>query len=150
MPATSAGMTAVGFRARVLVAALVSVFVLTADVVAQPSLQCTGNQKPWLVAELLFGRGNVSDFNWDRFLAAEVTPRFPDGLTVYDARGQWKSPQTGTISRERTKVVMIAMPPDPGNQAKNEAKLQEIIAAYKTRFKQQSVGLILRPSCVSF
>jgi hypothetical protein len=126
--------------------ALFCLLVLTTDAPAQPSLQCTGNQKPWMVAELLFGRSNVSDFNWDRFLTAEVTPRFPDGLTVYDARGQWKNPQTGTISRERTKVVMIAMPPDAGN----EAKLQEIIAAYKNRFKQQSVGLITRPSCVSF
>ncbi|MBX9841532.1 MAG: DUF3574 domain-containing protein [Xanthobacteraceae bacterium] len=113
---------------------------------AQPALQCTGNQKSWMVAELLFGRSNVSDFNWDRFLAAEVTPRFPDGLTVYDARGQWKNPRSGTIARERSKVVMIAMPPDAGH----EAKLQDIIAAYKTRFKQQSVGLIIRPSCVSF
>ena len=129
-----------------LAAALFCFFVLIADVAAQPALQCTGNQKPWMVAELLFGRSNVSDFNWDRFLTAEVTPRFPDGLTVYDARGQWKNPQTGTISRERTKVVMIAMPPDAGN----DAKLKDIIEAYKTRFKQQSVGLIVRPSCVSF
>jgi hypothetical protein len=141
MPATSAGMTAVTFAS-----ALLGLIALTATGVAQPSLQCTGSQKPWIVAELLFGRGNVSDSNWDRFLAAEVTPRFPDGLTVYDARGQWRNPQTKTISRERTKVVMIAMPPDAGN----EAKLQEVIEAYKTRFKQQSVGLIIRPSCVSF
>jgi hypothetical protein len=129
-----------------LAAPLLGLTALTAAAAAQPALQCTGNQKPWMVAELLFGRGNVSDFNWDRFLAAEVTPRFPDGLTVYDARGQWRNPQTKTISRERTKVVMIAMPPDAGN----EARLQEIISAYKTRFKQQSVGLIVRPSCVSF
>jgi hypothetical protein len=139
MPATSAGMTAIA-------AALIGLIALTVAAAAQPALQCTGSQKPWMVAELLFGRGNVSDFNWDRFLSAEVTPRFPDGLTVYDARGQWRNPQTKAISRERTKVVMIAMPPDAGN----EAKLQEIIAAYKTRFRQQSVGLILRPSCVSF
>jgi hypothetical protein len=135
---------------RALAAALVGLIGLTATSIAQPALQCTGNQKPWMVAELLFGRGNVSDFNWTRFVDAEITPRFPDGLTVYDARGQWKNPQTGTISRERSKMVMIAMPPDAGNEAKNDAKLQEIIAAYKTRFRQQSVGLIIRPSCVSF
>ena len=123
-----------------LAAALLALIALTAVSPAQSSPQCTGSQTPWMVAELLFGRSNVSDFNWERFLAAEVTPRFPD------ARGQWRNPQSGTISRERTKVVMIAMPPDPGN----EARLQEIIAAYKTRFKQQSVGLIIRPSCVSF
>jgi hypothetical protein len=139
---------------RRLVAAVICLIALSVAAAAQPALQCAGNQKPWMVAELLFGRGNVSDFNWTRFVDAEITPRFPDGLTVYDARGQWRNPQTGTISRERSKVVMIAMPPDAGNEAKNEAKnetrLQEIIAAYKTRFKQQSVGLIIRPSCVSF
>ncbi len=99
-----------------------------------------------MVAELLFGRGNVSETAWDRFLANEVTPRFPDGLTVYDARGQWRNPQTKKISRDRSKVVMIAMPPADDNQT----RLSAIIEAYKARFKQQSVGLILRPSCVSF
>jgi len=119
---------------------------LTASAGAQPALQCSGAQKSWMVAELLFGRSNVSDRSWDRFLAAEVTPRFPDGLTVYDAKGQWRNPQTQKISRERSKVVMIAMPPG----ADNDAQLQAVIEAYKTKFKQQSVGLILRPSCVSF
>ena len=119
---------------------------LAASAAAQPALQCSGAQKSWMVAELLFGRSKVSDRSWERFLAAEVTPRFPDGLTVYDARGQWRNPETKTISRDRTKVVMIAMPPG----ADNDARLQAVIEAYKTRFKQQSVGLILRPSCVSF
>jgi hypothetical protein len=41
---------------------------------------------------------------------------------------------------------MIAMAPG----ADNDAKLQAVIDAYKTRFKQQSVGLIVRPACVSF
>ena len=30
------------------------------------------------------GGGTVSDGEWRDFLAAEVTPRFPDGLTVVD------------------------------------------------------------------
>jgi len=120
--------------------------VLTASAAAQSGLQCSGTQKAWTVAELLFGRNNVSDKAWDRFLADEVTPRFPDGLTVYDARGQWRNPETKKISRERSKVVMIAMPPAEDNQT----RLDAVIEAYKTRFKQQSVGLILRPSCVSF
>ena len=147
MPATSAGMTTVGFaQVGKVLAALVCLFALTANVAAQTPLQCTGAQKSWMVAELLFGRSNVSDAAWDRFLAVEVTPRFPDGLTVYDARGQWRNPQTKKISRERSKVVMIAMPPADDNQT----RLSTIIEAYKARFRQQSVGLILRPSCVSF
>ena len=30
------------------------------------------------------------------------------------------------------------------------ARLNEIAEAYKSRFKQQSVGMIVRPACVSF
>jgi len=109
-------------------------------------LTCNGAQKAWMVADLLFGRSRVSEANWARFLAAEVTPRFPDGFTVFDARGQWRDPAGQKISRERSKVVTIAMPPG----ADNDERLQKIIEAYKTRFKQQSVGLIVRPACVSF
>ena len=109
-------------------------------------LQCTGGQKSWVVAELLFGRERVSERSWRRFLAAEITPRFPDGLTVYDAKGQWRAPGSATIARERSKVVMIAMPP----AADNETRLQQVIEAYKSRFGQQSVGLIVHPACVAF
>jgi hypothetical protein len=112
---------------------------------AQPTLQCSGAQKSWVVAELLFGRGRVSEAHWSHFLTAEVTPRFPDGLTVLDGYGQWRAP-SGSTSRERSKVVMIAMAPS----AENDSRLQQIIEAYKKRFKQQSVGLIVRPACVSF
>jgi hypothetical protein len=118
---------------------------LTASAHAQP-LQCAEPQKPWQVAELLFGLSHVSDSRWGRFLAEEITPRFPEGLTVTDAKGQWRAPGGERISRERSKVVMIAMPP----KADNDERLQKIIEAYKTRFKQQSVGLIVRPACVSF
>jgi hypothetical protein len=113
---------------------------------AQPALQCSGAQKPWVVADLLFGRTNVSEASFARFLAAEVTTRFPDGFTVIDAKGQWRAPGGEKITRERSKVLMIAMPP----AADNDERLQQIIAAYKTWFKQQSVGLIVRPACVSF
>jgi len=114
--------------------------------VAQTTPQCSGAQKAWVVADLLFGRTHVSEASFARFLAAEVTPRFPDGFTVIDARGQWRNPDSRKISRERSKVLMIAMPPG----ADNDERLQKIIEAYKVRFKQQSVGLIVRPACVSF
>ena len=109
-------------------------------------LQCSGTQKLWVVADLLFGRSRVSEASFARFLAAEVTPRFPGGFTVFDAKGQWRNPAGQKISRERSKVLTIAMPPG----ADNDDRLQKIIEAYKTRFRQQSVGLIVRPACVSF
>jgi hypothetical protein len=113
---------------------------------AQPGLQCSGAQKSWVVAELLFSRDRVNETRWSQFLADEITPRFPDGLTVYDAKGQWRAPGSDKIAKQRSKVVMIAMPPG----ADGDARLQQIVEAYKVRFKQQSVGLIVRPACVSF
>jgi hypothetical protein len=133
-------------RARTVAAGLLALAAGIAAASAQPTLPCSGAQKPWIVADLLFGRTHVSETSFARFLAAEVTPRFPDGFTVLDAKGQWRDPRGTKISRERSKVVMIAMPP----AADNDERLQQIIAAYKTRFKQQSVGLIVRPACVSF
>ena len=113
---------------------------------AQPALQCSGVQKPWVVADLLFGRSRVSEARWARFLAAEVTPRFPDGFTVFDARGQWRDSGSGRISRERSKILMIAMPPG----TENDGRIAQIIERYKIQFRQHSVGLIVRPACVAF
>jgi uncharacterized protein DUF3574 len=113
---------------------------------AQVVPQCSGDLKPGLVAQLLFGRTGVSDAGWARFLAKEITLRFPDGLTVYDGRGQWRPPGSQTVIRERSRVVTIAMQPS----AENDTRLQEVVEAYKKRFHQTSVGLIEQPACVSF
>ena len=126
----------------VLLASIASITVAN----AQSTLSCSGEQKPWVVAVLLFGRTRVSEASWARFLATEVTPRFPDGFTVFDAKGQWREPGAPKISGERSKVLTIAMPPS----AENDERLQQIIKAYKSRFDQKSVGLIVRPACVSF
>jgi hypothetical protein len=129
-------------------AAAVALLVVAASFAAAEAqqLQCSGTQKSWLVADLLFGRTQVSERAFARFLAAEVTPRFPDGFTVVDAKGQWRAPGSAIISRERSTVLTIAMPP----AADGEARLQQIVEVYKSRFRQRSVGLIVRPACVSF
>lgn len=98
-------------------------------------------------AELFFGRsiatsGEVSETDWQRFAAEEITPRFPDGLTVEDAEGQW-SGQKGLV-RERSKHVVIVY---SGNAA---AKLEAIRVAYKSRFHQDSVLLVETGACTSF
>ncbi len=105
-----------------------------------------------LVAELFFGRDKgagrgVSDAEWSDFLASVVTPSFPDGLTVFDGYGQWRNPATGVIGRSpRVKIVLIAVKRAPDLAA----RLSAVIDAYKTRFRQQSVGLITRDSCAAF
>jgi hypothetical protein len=117
---------------------------------AQP-LACSAPLKPQQVAELLLGRKigdrfGVSETQFLNFLDREITPRFPDGLTVYDARGQYLDSERNRIVREPSKVVMIVLPGKPEDMA----RLGEIADSYKKRFRQQSVGIVLRQACVSF
>lgn len=105
-----------------------------------------------LVAELFFGRDKagrkmVSDAEWADFLAKAVTPNFPDGLTVFDGYGQWRNPATGAIGRSPSvKIVLIAAKRSPDLAG----RLSAVMEAYKTRFHQQSVGIITRDSCAAF
>ena len=99
-----------------------------------------------MVVELFFGRVGVSEAAWDGFLASVVTPRFPDGLTAFEARGQWRDPRDGKLSREPASVVMIATP-----RARYEpAKVAQVIEAYRMTFKQQSVGRLITERCGGF
>jgi hypothetical protein len=135
--------------------AALSAFVLAvsaAVAAAQPqALTCHGTEQPRQIAELLFGRdiGNhlgVTESAWTSFVAREITPRFPDGLTVTDAIGQWRDRDTGRIVREPSKRIEIVLPGMPDD----EARLDGIVQAYKHQFHQQSVGLIVQSACVSF
>ena len=114
-------------------------------------LDCRGGQHPTQVAELMFGRNighrlGVSEAKWTRFLDQEIVPRFVDGLTVFDAIGRWRNRTSNVVIRERSKIVQIVLPGTP----EDITRLNEIVEVYKRRFKQQSVGLIVRPACVSF
>jgi hypothetical protein len=137
-------------RMRHLLAAILLLPLLVISAAGEP-IACSAPLKPQQVAELLLGRkiGDrlaVSETQFLNFLDREITPRFPDGLTVYDARGQWRDQERNRIVREPSKVVMIVLPGKPEDMA----RLGEIAEAYKKRFKQQSVGIVLRPACVSF
>ena len=127
-------------------------FGLTAlDSAPAQKVACQGAQKPREVADLLFGRKidnrvAVSEGAWRRFVAREITTRFPDGLTIIDGRGQWLDPSTRRIVREQSSVVMIALPGNP----QDHDRLDQIAQAYKHQFRQQSVGIIVRGACVSF
>ncbi len=110
-----------------------------------------------LVAELFFGRSiaetyqgelgaTVTDAQWAAFARSVLTPAFPDGLTAQDAAGQWRDPATGMISREPAMLVIVAAP----DTQQTRRSLDEVMAQYRTRFHQQSVGLILRRDCTNF
>ncbi|CAO3413954.1 DUF3574 domain-containing protein [Azospirillum endophyticum] len=117
-----------------------------------PPLACEAYAAgPMIEAQLFFGRniGNelgVSDRDWTAFLDGEVTPRFPNGLTVTDASGHWRDVQTGRLVREPSKILTLLADGDPATLN----LIREIVEMYKERFHQQSVGLAIRPVCVSF
>jgi hypothetical protein len=98
----------------------------------QPSLSCASPLKPAVEVDLFYGA--VSDADWASYLAEEVTPRFPDGLTAIDAAGQWRGP-SGAISRERAKMLIVVVFDAPAHLS----KVQEMIDAYLKRFHQQAV-----------
>jgi Protein of unknown function (DUF3574) len=99
--------------------------------------------------ELLFGTARksgaaVGDVEWHSFLDSEVTPRFPDGLTVLTGFGQWRSGEG--VRKEGSRVLVIWAPRRPDNDARIEA----IRDTYKARFEQDSVLRVDGLSCVSF
>jgi hypothetical protein len=131
-------------------AGLVLVLALAGGADAQ-LLDCLGGQRPSQVADLMFGRNiggrlGVNEADWNRFVDREITSRFPNGLTMFNAAGQWRDEATNKIVREPSKLVQIVLP----GQVEDIVRLNEIVAAYKRRFKQHSVVMIVRPACVSF
>jgi hypothetical protein len=104
-----------------------------------------------LVAEMFFGRNikgrePLTDGEWVEFAAQTITPNFPDGFTVFDGEGQWRNPRTGAITRDPTKVLLVAAKRETGVAQ----RLSAVVDAYKARFGQQSVGIITHDSCAAF
>jgi hypothetical protein len=89
--------------------------------------------------------GMVTAEDWESFLNDSVTPRFPQGLSVWRAAGQWKS-DTGPIVRESSYVLNIVHP----DTAAAESALNEVVNAYKSEFRQEAVLRVRSPACVSF
>jgi hypothetical protein len=97
-----------------------------------------------------FGRnrpsgGSVSDAEWQGFLNEVVTPRFPAGLTVVEATGQWKG-QSGVVEQEHSEIVTLLH----GGDDAARRSVAEIAAEYKRRFQQEAVLRERTPTCARF
>lgn len=104
-----------------------------------------------LAYELFFGRtvparADVTEAEWTAFIEDTVTPALPDGFTVFDARGAWHSTRAGRTIHQTSKVILVALPDTPASQ---EA-VNRVRSAYKSRFNQQLVGMIVQPTCATF
>lgn len=111
----------------------------------------------WVRSELYFGvgsesgdGGNIDEPRWRAFLDREVTARFPDGLTVFDAYGQWLFRGDGatdnTPNRLRTKVLVILHE----DSAQRRADIEAIRLAWKRDTGHQSVLWVAQAADVSF
>lgn len=103
---------------------------------------------PGAVSDRLFcgltipGGGEVSEADLQQFVAEVVTPRFPDGFTLYRADGHWG--EGGRTIREPAIVIEILRTPE------GERAVGEIAAEYVRRFRQTAVLRVTTPVTMSF
>lgn len=82
--------------------------------------------------ELYFG--GIARASWDEFLALVVTPRFPDGLTWFDAHGQWQT-RTGVVTKQDSRVLVLIHAATP----EKDRLIEELREQFKTRYHELSV-----------
>lgn len=104
--------------------------------------------------ELFFGTSRpdgtfVSEEQWRQFLDTEVTPRFPEGLTMLAGAGQFRQ-TNGIINREPSVLLILLYPLKAWHSS--DRKIEEIRQSYKLAFQQQSVLRVddRLPESVSF
>jgi Protein of unknown function (DUF3574) len=124
----------------------------------QPQQSCINSPSSRLFVrtELFFGlskpdRVQVTELEFQQFINREVTPRFPDGLTLLSGRGQFKD-STNKIVKEPANLLILIYPQarlSPGKVEQNQ-KVEQIRKAYKLAFQQESVLRSDELSCVSF
>lgn len=117
---------------------------------APAALRCEPGDTMLVRDMIYFGRnrpngGLVSDADWQAFLEAVVTPRFPAGFTVVSAAGQWRG-ATGAVVRERAEVLtLLHVGDEPSRRA-----VAEIADEYRRRFGQEAVLRERAPTCARF
>lgn len=100
--------------------------------------------------ELLFGlsRSNgpdITEEEFQGFIDLQVTPRFPEGLTLLSGNGQFQD-SAGNIIQEGSKLLILLYP----FSKDRSALVDEVRAEYKSAFQQESVLRVDEHSCVSF
>lgn len=92
------------------------------------------------------GMSPVSDPEWQQFVDTTITPRFPDGLTMFPASGQYLQGMMVGLIKEGSKVVVLL---HDGSAGPSDT-IEQIRTLYKAQFRQESVLRIDSGVCVSF
>jgi Protein of unknown function (DUF3574) len=117
--------------------------------VSTGGLRCATGEQRRVASTLYFGTdrasGAITPDEWNAFLDEAVTPRFPQGLTVTEASGQWRMGD-GEIVREASRALTLIH----ANDSASRAAIVDIIREYKSKFDQEAVLNMRTPACVSF
>ena len=99
--------------------------------------------------ELFFGtakpEGAVTDEEFLAFLDQEVTPRFPDGLTLLKGDGQFRG-EDGMIIKEDSFLLILLYPLEGFRES--SGKINAIRRLYTVQFQQESVLRVDDPFAV--
>jgi hypothetical protein len=110
---------------------------------------CEASGIPYTRTTLYFGlarpAGTITEKQWKAFVQQEVTLRFPQGFTTWEALGQWQG-ANGQISRERSKVLLLVHPDTPPVRD----SIVSLISSYKRKFQQESVLWETAKVCAAF
>jgi hypothetical protein len=128
---------------------LLAASVAVACASSSPPHHCRAGEQPALMDSLYFGTnmpdGRVSPEDWQRFLAEEITPRFPEGLTSWSAAGQWRN-GAGELEKESSFVLHVVHPDTP----QTDEAIVEVMNTYKSRFRQEAILRVRSAACISY
>lgn len=109
--------------------------------------------KDYVETRLLFGTErpdggpDVTDRQFLAFIDEEVTPRFPNGLTIQDGRGQWRDSH-GVIERERSYELTLLYP--ASETGVRDPQIERIRNAYEKAYAQDSVARLEERTTADF
>lgn len=138
-----------GIKAGMAALVLVALTAGCTTVTAPQTTDCAADNQ-MVQTTLYFGLNRpagdaITAAEWQRFVDGDVTPRFRDGLTVFDARGQWLG-NDGNVAREASKALMLIH----GKDARSNSDIEALRGIYKSRFAQESVMRVDQKVCVQF
>ncbi len=101
--------------------------------------------------ELYFGSekpdgSEVTEEKLEQFVDDEVTPSFPDGLTLLTGEGQFRD-SSGEVIEEQSHVLILLYSPD---DTEASGEIEEVREDYKSAFEQESVLRVDARERVSF
>lgn len=140
MTATPATTSTRRTARRRLAACLAAALMLAPLAIAPRSADAQGTVVPAVESRLYFGMSSedgsgVSEQEFATFLRDEVTPRFPDGLTLVSVYGQSSGSTAPNVIQERTKLLILVHEDTP----EAAAKLAELKEIYRERYGQIGV-----------